>query len=117
MGEFSGIGIFFVVVLFFPLAALIPAFMLQPRQPTKEKNIPYECGVDTIGKNYMQYRIGYFLYALVFVVFDIETIFLYPWAVKFSQFGLFALIEMFIFVGILTVGLWYAWKKGALAWK
>jgi NADH:ubiquinone oxidoreductase subunit 3 (subunit A) len=55
--------------------------------------------------------------ALVFLLFDIETIFLYPWAVKFSSLGLFALIEMFIFVGILTIGLWYAWKKGALTWK
>ena len=117
MGEFSGVGLFFVIALVFPLLALIPAWKLQPRQPTEEKQKPYECGVDTIGKNNIQYHIGYFMYALVFLLFDIETIFLYPWAVKFSSLGLFAIIEMFIFVGILTIGLWYAWKKGALTWK
>lgn len=117
MGEYTGLGIFLLVTLVFPVGALIPAFLLQPRQPTKEKRIPYECGVDTIGKTYVQYRAGYFLYALVFLLFDIETVFLYPWAVRFGQFGLFALIEMFIFVGILALGLGYAWKKGALLWK
>ena len=117
MGDFGGLGIFFAIALIFPIMALIPAFLLQPRQPTKEKGIPYECGVDTVGKTYVQYRVGYFLYALIFVVFDIETVFLYPWAVRFGQLGLFALLEMFVFVGILAMGLWYAWKKGALSWK
>ena len=108
MGDFGGLGIFFVVTLIFPITALIPAFLLQPRHPTKQ---------DTIGKTYVQYRIGYFLYALIFLVFDIETVFLYPWAVRFGALGLFALLEMFLFLGILGLGLWYAWKKGALSWK
>lgn len=116
MDEFGGLGIFFIVALIFPITALIPAFLLQPRQPTKEKLIPYECGVDTIGETYIRFRAGYFLYALVFLLFDVEAIFLYPWAVRFNQLGLFALVEMFIFVGILSLGLWYAWKKGALKW-
>lgn len=117
MTEYIGVGILFLAALFFPLAALLPSWKLQPRQPTKEKLTTYECGMDTVGKSWMQYRAGYFLYALVFVVFDIETVFLYPWAVKFGALGLFALAEMFVFVGILTLGLWYAWKKGALTWK
>lgn len=117
MTEYIGVGILFLVALLFPLSALLPSWMLQPRQPTEEKLTTYECGMDTVGKSWMQYRVGYFLYALVFVVFDIETVFLYPWAVKFGELGLFALIEMFVFVGILTLGLWYAWKKGALTWK
>ena len=117
MGEYGGLGLFFLVALIFPVSALIPAFLLQPRQPTKQKRIPYECGVDTVGKTYVQYRVGYFLYALVFIVFDIETVFLYPWAVRFGHLGLFALVEMFIFIGILAIGLGYAWKKGALSWK
>jgi len=116
MSDYGALGIFFLVALIFPVTALIPAFLLQPRQPTKEKLIPYECGVDTVGETYVRYRAGYFLYALVFLLFDIEAIFLYPWAVRFGQLGLYALAEMFIFVGILTVGLWYAWKKGALKW-
>lgn len=117
MGVYDGLGIFLVVALIFPVLSLIPAFLLQPRQPTPQKQIPYECGVDTVGKTYVQYRVGYFLYALIFIVFDIEAIFLYPWAVRFGALGLFALLEMFVFVGILLVGLWYAWKKGALSWK
>ena len=116
MGEYGGLGLFFLVALIFPVSALIPAFLLQPRQPTKQKRIPYECGVDTEGKTYVQYRVGFFLYALVFIVFDIATVFLYPWAVRFGHLGLFALIEMFIFIGILAIGLGYAWKKGALSW-
>lgn len=117
MGVYDGLGIFLLVALIFPVLSLIPAFLLQPRQPTPQKQIPYECGVDTVGKTYVQYRVGYFLYALIFIVFDIEAIFLYPWAVRFGALGLFALLEMFVFVGILLVGLWYAWKKGALSWK
>ena len=117
MGEYGGLGVFFIVALIFPVAALIPAFFLQPRHPGGEKRIPYECGVDTEGKTYVQYRVGYFLYALIFIVFDIEAVFLYPWAVRFGALGLFALFEMFVFIGILALGLWYAWKKGALSWK
>ena len=76
MSDFGGLGIFFVIALVFPVMALIPAFILQPRQPTREKGIPYECGVDTEGKTYVQFRAGYFMYALVFLVCDIETVFL-----------------------------------------
>ena len=117
MDGYAALGIFFLMALGFPIAPIIIANIIQPKQPTDEKDIPYECGVDTIGKNNVQYHIGYFMYALVFLLFDVETVFLYPWAVKYSQLGLFALCEMLVFVGILTVGLWYACKKGALSWK
>ena len=117
MGEFGSLGIFLVVALFFPVMALGPAFLLQPKQPSSQKYIPYECGVDPIGSPYVQYRAGYFLYALLFIVFDIETVFLYPWAVEFQMLGLFALLEMFVFVGILALGLGYAWRKGDLTWR
>ncbi len=117
MGEFGSLGIFLLVALFFPVMALGPAFLLQPKQPSPQKYIPYECGVDPIGSPYVQYRAGYFLYALLFIVFDIETVFLYPWAVEFQMLGLFALLEMFVFVGILALGLGYAWRKGDLTWR
>lgn len=116
MSEFGGLGLFFVVALVFPVGALVPAFLLQPRQPTPQKSIPYECGVDTQGKTQVRYRAGYFLYALVFILFDLETVYLYPWAVQFGKVGLFALVEMFLFIGILAAGLAYAWRKGALTW-
>ena len=117
MGEYGSLGIFLMVALFFPVMALGPAFLLQPKLPSPQKYIPYECGVDPIGSPYVQYRAGYFLYALLFIVFDIETVFLYPWAVEFQMLGLFALIEMFVFVGILALGLAYAWRKGDLSWR
>ena len=117
MREFGSLGIFLLVALFFPVMALGPAFLLQPKQPSPQKYIPYECGVDPIGSPYVQFRAGYFLYALLFIVFDIETVFLYPWAVSFNRLGLFAFLEMFVFLGILALGLWYAWRKGDLAWK
>ena len=114
MGEYGSLGVFLLVALAFPVMALGPAFLLQPR---RQKYIPYECGVDPVGSPYVQFRAGYFLYALLFIVFDIETVFLYPWAVEFRMLGVFALIEMFVFVGILALGLGYAWRKGDLSWR
>jgi NADH-quinone oxidoreductase subunit A len=117
--EFGNVGLLLVVALVFPLMALVTAFIIRPRprQSGAEKSLPYECGVDTVGETWVQFRASYFLYALVFVAFDIETVFLYLWAIKFEQLGTFAFIEMFIFLSILVVGLGYAWRKGALEWK
>lgn len=117
MTEFMKMLLLLVVAGVFPLMAMIMPLLIEPRQPNEEKNSQYECGVDTIGRNVPRYRISYFLYAIIFVVFDVETVFLFPWAVKFNVMGLFGLIEMFIFAGILAIGLAYAWKKGALVWK
>lgn len=117
MGEFAGLGIYLVVALFFPVMALVPAFLLQPKQPSPEKYVPYECGVDPVGSPYGRFRAGYFLYALLFILFDIETVFLYPWAVAFHMVGAFAFVEMLVFVLILVLGLAYAWRKGDLSWK
>ncbi|MBB5336485.1 NADH-quinone oxidoreductase subunit A [Pectinatus brassicae] len=117
MTEFMKMLLLLVVAGVFPIMAMIMPLLIEPRQPNEEKNSQYECGVDTIGRNVPRYRISYFLYAIIFVVFDVETVFLFPWAVKFNVMGLFGLIEMFIFAGILAIGLAYAWKKGALVWK
>ncbi|MEN6351152.1 MAG: NADH-quinone oxidoreductase subunit A [Syntrophomonas sp.] len=117
MSEYGTIGVFFLLTVAFPLSALGLARLLRPRpRQGKEKLKTYECGVDTLGKTWIRFRINYFLYALVFLVFDVETIFLYPWAVKFQHMGLFAFIEMLVFIAILLIGLWYAWKEGALEW-
>lgn len=117
--DFGNIGLLLLIAVVFPLLALATAFVIRPRPRTddREKCLPYECGVDTVGETWVQFRASYFLYALVFVAFDIETVFLYLWAIKFQQLGTFAFIEMFIFLSILMVGLGYAWKKGALEWK
>jgi NADH-quinone oxidoreductase subunit A len=78
--------------------------------------MPYECGIDPIGSARGRYTIRFFLVAILFVVFDVETIFLFPWAVQFKALGMFGLMEMFIFLGILIIGYVWIWKKGALEW-
>lgn len=115
--DFGAIGILMVLAMLVPIGGLLTSALIHPKKPTPEKLLPYECGVDPIGESWVQFKASYYLYALVFVVFDVETIFLYPWAVKFQTLGTFAFVEMMIFMAILTVGLWYAWKKGALLWK
>lgn len=114
--QFSAVGIFLLFAIGFVLIALATSWLVRPKRPHPEKLTTYECGVDTQGPTWVQFKISYFLYALIFLVFDVETIFLYPWAVKFQVLGWFAFVEMIIFIGILVVGLWYAWKEGALEW-
>lgn len=101
------------------LFALIPlgiSAVLVPRRPDRVKNAPYECGVETIGPTNIQFHTRFYLYALIFVIFDVEAVFLFPWAVVYQQLGLYALVEMAIFVGLLLLGYAYAWRKGALEW-
>ncbi len=117
MSDWAGVFIFFVVALIFGAGGIATSFLIQPRRDTPLKMEPYECGMPTQGPTWIQFKTGYFLYALLFVIFDVETIYLYAWAVKFQSLGLFAFIEMLIFVFILIVGLWYAWKEGALEWQ
>lgn len=117
LGDYATIGVFLLLTILFPLAALGLAWVVRPKpQPDEEKLKTYECGVDTQGRTWVRFRVNYFLYALVFLAFDIETIFLFPWAVRFKALGLFAFIEMLVFIAILLTGLWYAWKEGALEW-
>jgi len=89
----------------------------RPNNPNPVKSSTYECGNVTVGESWVQFNFRYYLYALLFVLFDIEVIFLYPWAVAYKQLKLFGLIEMVIFVLILMVGYVYAWKKRALEWQ
>ncbi len=118
LSDWATIGIFLLLTIIFPVAAMATAWLFRPKPAgTADKLKPYECGVDTIGKTWIRFRVNYFLYALVFLAFDVETVFLFPWAVKFQSLGLFAFIEMLIFIAILVIGLWYAWKEGALEWK
>ena len=116
--SYGYIGIFALIALAFPFLVLFPAYLLRPRpkRSNPQKYDTYECGLETIGPTHVQFNVRFYLYALVFVVFDIETVFLYPWAVAFKQLGLFAFVEMVIFIAILLVGYFYAWKKKALEW-
>ena len=95
---------------------LLAAKLVRPDNPSKAKLMPYECGIDPIDNARGRYTVRYYIIAILFVVFDVETIFLFPWAVRFKAFGLFGLIEMLIFLVILIVGYIWVWKKGALEW-
>lgn len=114
--SFALIGLFVIVAVIFPFIALGLAWVLRPKKPNPIKSQTYECGLETYGDTWVQFRVQYYLFALIFVVFDLETVFLYPWAVAYNKLGLFALAEMFVFLAILVGGLVYAWRKGALEW-
>ena len=111
------VGIFVLVAVAFPLLPILLAQFVAPRKPSPTKNASYECGLEAEGDAWIQFRIQYYLFALIFVIFDVETVFIYPWAVSFKKLGLFAFIEMMIFIAILAVGLVYAWRKKILEWE
>ena len=97
--------------------ALIGNSILAPKDPTRTKGITYECGMLPIGRTRTQVHFRYYLFAILFLIFDIEAVFLFPWAVTFVQIGKQAFYEMLVFIGILGFGLLYAWKKGVLKWS
>ena len=90
--------------------------LLRPTRPQAGKYINYECGVDPVGVGWSQTQIRYYVFALLFVVFDVEAVFIFPWAIRLEQFAVFGLVEMGIFIVILALGLVYAWRKGVLRW-
>ncbi|MDX2217359.1 MAG: NAD(P)H-quinone oxidoreductase subunit 3 [Oculatellaceae cyanobacterium bins.114] len=108
---------FLLICAFIPVAALGTAYVLSPHRKGVERRLTYESGMEPIGGAWIQFNIRYYMFALVFVIFDVETVFLYPWAVAFNRLGLLAFIEALVFIAILVVGLVYAWRKGALEWS
>ena len=115
--EYGRLAVYLAVCLVFPFIATSLAWIVRRKSPSKVKSETYECGMETIGDTWVQFKSRYYLYALIFVVFDVETVFLYPLAVVYNQLRLFAFVEMFVFIGILAAGLVYAWRKRALEWK
>ena len=120
--QYGLIAIFAVVALIVPASMLMISWLasrvnIRPQRPDPVKSDIYECGMQTIGGKWGQFNFRYYMYALLFVVFDVEVIFIYPWAVRFNQLPLFALIEMVAFILILMVGWAYAWRKQDLEWR
>ncbi len=115
--EFLFIGVFLVLSIIFPAAPVLLAWVLRPKKPNPLKNETYECGIETVGDTWVQFKVQYYLFALVFVVFDVETLFLLPWAVAYDQLPLYMVAEMVLFIAILAAGLIYAWRKGVLEWQ
>ncbi|MFC0187002.1 NADH-quinone oxidoreductase subunit A [Fictibacillus aquaticus] len=111
------VAVFLLLGILLPAAALTLGKILRPYKPVKEKYTTYESGIEPFQQSWVQFNVRYYLFALLFVIFDVETVFLYPWAVAYEELGIFALIEMGIFVVLLTLGLLYAWKKKVLKWN
>lgn len=115
--QYLFLGVFLIIAVIFPLLPILLAQLVAPKKPNPIKSAGYECGVEAKGDSWVQFKAQYYIYALIFVIFDIEVIFIYPWAVAYKQMGLFAFVEMLIFLAILAFGLVYAWKKNVLEWK
>ena len=120
--QYGFILIFSALAIMVPVGMLLVSWMatlvrIRPHKPNPIKYATYECGMETIGPRWAHFNIRYYIFALLFVIFDVETVFIYPWAVHFQKLGLFALVEMLIFIGILMIGWLYAWKKRALEWE
>lgn len=122
LDRYGIIALFALVALIFPIIPLLLAWVIRPKKPNPSKRATYECGLEfedfpeQAQQVWVQFRVQYFIYALIFVIFDIEVVYLYPWAVAYNALGLFALVEMAIFLGILALALAYAWRKGLLQW-
>ncbi|TKC16937.1 NADH-quinone oxidoreductase subunit A [Robertmurraya kyonggiensis] len=108
--------VFLCLGVILPVVALFLAKLLRPHVPSEAKYTTYESGNDPFNDSLVQFNVRYYIFALLFVIFDVETVFLYPWAVAYEKLGIFALIEMLIFVFMLLIGLVYAWKKKVLKW-
>ena len=122
LDRYGIVALFAFVAVLFPAIPLVFSWVIRPKKPNKSKRSTYECGLEfedfpeEAQHVWVQFRVQYFLYALIFVVFDVEVVYLYPWAVAYNTLGLFALVEMIIFLGILVLALAYAWRKGLLEW-
>ena len=113
---------YFVIVVFGGAAVALVALTLglgsviRPSRPQPQKYIAYESGVDPVGTGWSQSQIRYYVFALLFVMFDVEAVFIFPWAVRLQALGVFGLVEMVVFIVVLALGLVYAWRKGVLRW-
>lgn len=114
--SYSFIAAFIVIASALAGVPLVLAWLLRPKKPNPIKSSTYECGISTVGDTWVQFKAQYYIYALVFVLFDVETVFLFPWAVVYNQLPFFAVIEMLVFILILAGALVYAWRKGDLEW-
>jgi len=108
--------LFFIIALVMVAGGIIASYLIAPSSKNIVKEETYECGIPTMGESHLQFKVGYYLFAILFLIFDVETIFMVPWAVVMKEVGLAAFIEILIFLTIVIIGLLYAWKKGALIW-
>jgi NADH:ubiquinone oxidoreductase subunit 3 (subunit A) len=120
--QFGRAGFLLIFAIIFPLIPIVASvvlgvFKIRPSKPDPIKESIYECGMVPVGDAQVQYKARYYVFGLLFVIFDVEAVFLYPWAVSYGQLGLYAFVEAMIFIGILLIGYSYAWRKGAMEWR
>jgi NADH-quinone oxidoreductase subunit A len=116
LASYIPVAIMMIVVGIFSVAVIILSRLLGRKQETREKIMAYECGNDPVGDARMRFSVKFYIVAVLFILFDIEAVFLYPWAVIYRRLGIFGLVEMGIFLVILFLGFIYVWRKGALEW-
>ena len=114
--QYASVAVYIVIAAAFGVGTLMLSYVVHPRIDSSEKLSAYECGSEPISDARMPFPVRYYIIAMLFVIFDVELIFLYPWAVAFDKIGLFGLIEMVIFIALFVAGYAYAWRKGALEW-
>ncbi len=114
--DFGRILIFFIIGVVFTAGGIITAYMIRPNRNYAEKLTSYECGEEPVGSSWVKFNIRFYVIALIFLIFEVETVFLFPWAVAYREIGMFAYVEALIFLVILGVGYVYVWKKGDLEW-
>jgi len=116
LNEWAFVGVFFAIAWVFPALPIIIAWLVRPKKPNALKKQTYESGVETVGDTWVQFRVQYYIYGLVFLIFDVEMIFLFPWAVAYDRLDWFAFGAGFLFIFLLADALVYAWRKRALEW-
>ena len=117
LGAYLPILVLVIIAVCFGMGSLVFSTLIGQKKPSKIKLAPYECGCEPVGSARERFSIKFYLIAMLFILFDIEAVFLYPWSVIFKRLGMFGLMEMGVFIAILFVGYVYVWKKGALEWE
>jgi NADH-quinone oxidoreductase subunit A len=117
LGAYLPILVLVVIAVLFGMGSVIFSTLIGPKKPSAVKLAPYECGCEPVGSARERFSVKFYLIAMLFILFDIEAVFLYPWSVIFKRLGMFGLVEMGVFIAILFVGYVYVWKKGALEWE
>jgi NADH:ubiquinone oxidoreductase subunit 3 (subunit A) len=116
VSDWQFIGLFAAIAVIFPGAPILIARLISPRKPNPIKQQTYECGIETVGDAWVQFKVQYYIYGLIFLIFDVEVIFLFPWVLAYDHYNLFGLFAGLLFIFLLLDGLVYAWAKGALDW-
>jgi len=117
LGNYAPILIFLIVTLVMGIAMFVVGYLLGPRRPDSEKNSPYECGFEAFEDARMQFDVRYYLVAILFIIFDLEIAFFFPWAVALREIGMAGFWAMILFLAVLVIGFIYEWRKGALEWE